>query len=101
MICTNFNVESMLYGKWFLMPKLLTCSHPLLLSVDFTVGAIKIPRMEKLIKNCNLVPKISLLEPGWRNCSFDVAQKKVMELQIKGLQNAFLSCLPLCGCDLL
>ena len=42
--------------------------------------------MEKLIKNCNLVPKISLLEPGWRNCSFDVAQKKVMELQIKGLQ---------------
>lgn len=37
------------------------------------------------MKNCNLVPRVSLLEPGWKNCSFDVAQKKVMELQIKGL----------------
>ena len=38
------------------------------------------------MKNCNLVPTISLLEPGWKNCSFDVAQKKVMEMPIKGLQ---------------
>lgn len=42
MIRTNFNVDGMLYGKWFLMPKLLTCPHPLLLSADFTVGAIKV-----------------------------------------------------------
>ena len=76
MIRTNFNVDGMLYGKWFLMPKLLTCSHPQLLSVDFTVGAIKVELFPLHISNLLVPVKFRLQNAKAENQGVQIAFKK-------------------------